>query len=245
MMTSRLSGSFSAMGFALVSGIGLTAALMLVIVLLSANRELPARELPPVVVELMTWRQPAVPMEAEPPPKAVVQPEPVPQPEKKLPEPLPVVREENTPAPEPPPPMAEPEPVVQLPPEPSPEENEVPAPVPVPVAESPPSVPQPPPEIMPVPVPIFRLTEMPRFVHRETPVYPDSMRSLGKAGIVQLEALIDHTGRVRNVTIVESAGEAFDQAARAAIMRSTFTPGKVDDRPVTVLLRLPVKFRLL
>ena len=97
----------------------------------------------------------------------------------------------------------------------------------------------------PAPVPIFELTEMPRFIHRETPVYPQAMRALSKSGVVKLEALIDPTGKVKHVTVVESAGQAFDEAAKAAILRSTFAPGKVGDTPVSVLLRLPVKFRLL
>lgn len=70
------------------------------------------------------------------------------------------------------------------------------------------------------------------------------MRHLGREGVVELDALIDSTGKVREVTIVLSAGPAFDQAAQAAILACTFAPGEVNGKPVTTLLRLPVKFRL-
>ena len=66
----------------------------------------------------------------------------------------------------------------------------------------------------------------------------------GKEGKVKLEVLIDDKGKIRKVTVIKSAGEAFDQAAITAISNSSFTPGNVDGKPVTVLLRVPVNFSL-
>ncbi len=99
-------------------------------------------------------------------------------------------------------------------------------------------------EVLPIPTPIFQLTSMPRMIHRETPVYPSTMRAQGKEGRVKLEVLIDDKGKVRQITVVKSAGEAFDQAAIAAIAKSNFTPGNIDGKPVAVLLKLPVNFKL-
>lgn len=98
---------------------------------------------------------------------------------------------------------------------------------------------------LPTPVPTFQLTQLPRFLHREIPVYPEAMRAGGISGVVKLEALIDKEGRVRAVNILKSAGEYFDEAARQAVLASTFYPAKVDSEPVAVLLRLPVRFGLL
>ncbi len=98
---------------------------------------------------------------------------------------------------------------------------------------------------MPIPVPIFEVSSLPRFVHRETPVYPPAMKTQGREGVVLIEALIDARGRVRKVAVIESAGEAFDQAAIAAIRGSTFLPANTNGSPVPVLLRVPIRFRLL
>jgi TonB family protein len=70
------------------------------------------------------------------------------------------------------------------------------------------------------------------------------MRHLAREGVVELDVLIDPVGKVRQVTIIQSAGIEFDQAVQTAIMASTFAPGEVNGKPVTTLLRLPVKFRL-
>lgn len=100
-------------------------------------------------------------------------------------------------------------------------------------------------DILPLPIPFFQLTQAPRFLHRENPVYPETMHTRGISGVVKLEVLIDKNGRVRNAKILESAGSAFDEAAIQAIMKSTFYPAQVDGQAVAVLLRLPVRFKLL
>ncbi|MDX8382277.1 MAG: energy transducer TonB [Ghiorsea sp.] len=99
-------------------------------------------------------------------------------------------------------------------------------------------------EVLPTPVPIFEVSALPRFVHRSNPVYPPSMKRQGKEGVVMIEALVDATGKVRKVYVVESAGELFDQAAISAIQGSTFIPANTNGKPVPVLLRVPIRFRL-
>ncbi|MFC1523332.1 energy transducer TonB [Thermodesulfobacteriota bacterium] len=99
-------------------------------------------------------------------------------------------------------------------------------------------------EVLPVPVPFFKLTAVPQFRHREVPVFPDEMKQLGRTGLVRVEALIDALGRVRDVRILQSAGESFDREAIIALRNSMFTPGEIDGRPVAVLYRTQVRFRL-
>ena len=98
---------------------------------------------------------------------------------------------------------------------------------------------------LPVPVPLFKLTETPRFLHQQTPEYPEALRTLGKTGHVTLSVLIDKSGRVRNITVLESDADAFSEAAIKAIMASSFIPAKIDGEPVAVKLKLPVTFKLL
>jgi TonB family protein len=93
-------------------------------------------------------------------------------------------------------------------------------------------------------VPIFEVSSLPRFVHRANPIYPPAMKQQSKEGTVLIEALVDATGKVRKVEVIQSAGQAFDQAAIAAIQGSTFIPAKTNGKPVPVLLRVPIRFRL-
>ena len=97
---------------------------------------------------------------------------------------------------------------------------------------------------LPTPVPLFKLTSLPRFVHKVEPQYPVDMRALGKEATVKLEVLIDRKGKVRKVTILQSGGEAFDKAASNALMLSSFVPGNVEGTPVAVRMRIPIRFSL-
>ncbi len=95
---------------------------------------------------------------------------------------------------------------------------------------------------LPTPVPFFKLTQAPRFLHREKPVYPEAMIGIGTTGVVKLEALIDNQGQVRDVTIIKSAGKHFDEAAKQAAYASRFLPAKVAQEAVAVRLKFPVRF---
>ena len=99
-------------------------------------------------------------------------------------------------------------------------------------------------EVLPTPVPIFEVSSLPRFVHRSSPVYPPAMKQQGKEGTVLIEALVDATGKVRSVEVLQSAGELFDQAAIAAVKASSLIPANTNGKPVPVLLRIPIRFRL-
>jgi len=98
---------------------------------------------------------------------------------------------------------------------------------------------------LPAPVPIFKLTEAPQFLHREDLIYPEAMRASGVTGVVKLAVLIGKEGNVHRVTVLKSAGKAFDEAAKRALLASTFIPAKVGNEMVAVELRMPVKFRLM
>ncbi len=233
--------NFPPAGIAVTSGILLTLGLLLFINVLANYRAHTTEPRPLLIVDLATWPMPVKQKEQPPTPK----PEKQPTPEKPI----------SEKAPPPPKPKISPqakERITEIPPEPVVHEpvEEVVEKI-AEVAEAPPAEPTPPMLIepmenaLPIPVPIFQLTQAPRFLHRETPVYPETMRTQGISGIVKLEALIDKEGRVRKVNILTSAGQYFDEAARQAILTSSFYPAEVENEPVAVLLRLPVRFDLL
>ena len=99
-------------------------------------------------------------------------------------------------------------------------------------------------EVLPIPTSIFKLSNLVSMIHRQIPVYPAEMRAKGKEATVKLVVLIDAKGKVRKITVLKSAGEAFDQAAIDAIQLSTFKPADVKGRPVSAQHKLSVNFRL-
>ncbi len=221
-MKNLLNGEFPV---AVVSGIAVSFGLFTLILTLSGKAETTKVDKPPVVIDLRTW-QPQ--QKTEPVQKPNPKPAPV-KPNKKT-----VTKKIVKPRPKKISPLAK---KVQQQPEPLLETA-----TPQPEPEQP--VEQPPVDSSPTPVPLFKLTKMPNFLHKELPVYPESMRSLGKTATVLLEILIDETGKVAKVTVVKSGGADFDRAAKEAFMRSSFTPAEVDGKPVPVLLRQPVTFQL-
>ena len=201
---------------------------------------------PPVIeIDFMQWREPT------PMPKAKV-PAP-PKPLRVKPKPRPVIKERpELPVRVKPPetpvvPMVKeaviPEKIVseELPVTTPPIVEQVEPPQPVQVNDANAAQPE---EDLPVPTPIFKLTALPRFAHKVDPEYPPAMRVLGREARVKLAVLVDPKGSVRKVTILESGGEAFDQAAISAIQASSFIPGNIEGKPVTVLMRIPIVFRL-
>ncbi|MDH5216434.1 MAG: energy transducer TonB [Gammaproteobacteria bacterium] len=196
---------------------------------------------PVIKLDFYAWQKPVAqkpPPKKAPPPKPKLKPKPKPkppEPKKEIPKPVQKPVEK---------------PVLS--------EKEV-EPVKEPVEEiitSEPEPPQPPPPLvdtkeeevdentLPTPAPIFEVTSLPRFVHQVQPIYPPDMRAQGREAKVKVEALIDSKGVVRQVRIIKSAGEAFDEAALLAIKSSTFTPGDINGKPVAVLYRIPVTFKI-
>jgi periplasmic protein TonB len=84
----------------------------------------------------------------------------------------------------------------------------------------------------------------PRFLHRVLPRYPRLARERGKEGSVLLGVTIDRQGRPVHVEMLKRAGCEFDDEAIRAVKSSTFTPARVDGRPVICKVLLPVRFEL-
>jgi protein TonB len=76
--------------------------------------------------------------------------------------------------------------------------------------------------------------------------YPALLRSAGVEGIVVFEVVIDSTGAPEpgSLRVVQASHPAFVAAATRAVLAARFRPGRAQGRPVRVLIRQPIVFRL-
>lgn len=98
----------------------------------------------------------------------------------------------------------------------------------------------------PPPVRVMALGEAgsPRFIHKEAPIYPFVARKLGKEGKVVLKVALNDQGQLQRLETVETNGFGFDEAASAAIRKSTFAPAVINGKAVPSQVLVPVKFVL-
>ncbi|HEX8454423.1 MAG TPA: TonB family protein [Longimicrobium sp.] len=75
--------------------------------------------------------------------------------------------------------------------------------------------------------------------------YPPLLRDAGVGGTVMLSFRVNEDGRVDPTTIevVSSDNEQFSEAAKKVVERMRFRPAKVNDRPVKVLVQIPITFQ--
>jgi periplasmic protein TonB len=84
----------------------------------------------------------------------------------------------------------------------------------------------------------------PRFATKALPKYPRIARELGKEGTVLLRLTIDERGRLLDVEVLKRAGSGFDEEAVKAVKDSSFSPAKMDGRPIRCRAQLPIRFVL-
>ncbi|MEZ4453105.1 MAG: TonB-dependent receptor [Nannocystaceae bacterium] len=87
------------------------------------------------------------------------------------------------------------------------------------------------------------LTREPVLVHFVEAEFPASERDSGRGAKVVLRLEIAADGSVRAAEVVESAGPAFDEAARAAALRFVFQPAEVDGVPSAIRILYAYEFR--
>jgi protein TonB len=75
-------------------------------------------------------------------------------------------------------------------------------------------------------------------------LYPEAARREGVEANVKVELLLDDTGAVREVRIVDGAAGGFDEAARQLARLLAFSPGTRGGRAVAVRYAWTFKFRL-
>lgn len=91
--------------------------------------------------------------------------------------------------------------------------------------------------------PVMDYDQQPKLLKHVNPVYPQDAFVKKIEGTVQLEILIDSTGRVTRVRIVNSI-PALDQAAVECVKQWIFAPAIKRGRPVATVATAPVTFRI-
>jgi len=78
------------------------------------------------------------------------------------------------------------------------------------------------------------------------PVYPALLHDAGIEGNVVFEMVIDTTGHpeVNSFRVVSSSHSQFASAAKDAILRTVYRPGRMRGHAVRVLVHQPISFKI-
>jgi protein TonB len=89
-----------------------------------------------------------------------------------------------------------------------------------------------------------RLDNTPRTRFQAAPVYPFRARRDGIRGEVQVEFVVDESGRVIDPRIIGSSDRMFEEPTLRAVARWQFEPGRRHGKVVKFRMRVPVMFNL-
>ena len=84
----------------------------------------------------------------------------------------------------------------------------------------------------------------PKPTSKVQPVYPETARKEKVMGLVVLETIISDTGKVEDITVVDSPDERLSEAAKTAVKQWIFEPALCEGEPVGVYFILTIKFAL-
>ena len=97
---------------------------------------------------------------------------------------------------------------------------------------------------LPVPSEEYLVTSMPELKTEVRVPYPPESRKQGIQGAVIMNLLIDESGKVREVSLVEGPHADLNAAAMAAAKGFQFTPAMIQNKPVAVRIRYTYRFVL-
>lgn len=102
------------------------------------------------------------------------------------------------------------------------------------------------PDAEPGPDEVIKVDEYPAPLKTVNPVYPEKARKGGVEGTVWVNVLVNKEGTVAKASVTKREGgsEELEQAALDAIKQWTFKPAKVSDKPVSIWVAIPVRFKL-
>ncbi len=100
------------------------------------------------------------------------------------------------------------------------------------------------PEDEAAPPPFVPVEKFPEIVRVVRPEYPKLALLSGLQGKVLAKLWVDRNGRVRQVVIVKSDYEIFNDAAIEAARQYVFTPAYMNNGPVSVWVTVPFVFKL-
>ena len=95
----------------------------------------------------------------------------------------------------------------------------------------------------PGPVRIADLPVPPRKIVDARPIYPEIARQARREGTVVMEAVLDPTGRITQLRVIQSV-PLLDQAALDAVRQWRYTPTTLGGHPVSVLMTITIRFTL-
>lgn len=84
----------------------------------------------------------------------------------------------------------------------------------------------------------------PVVVRKVEPKYPELAMRAGLEGKVWVKIWVDKEGKPKQVIIIKSDAEIFNQAAEDAAKQFLFTPAYMNNGPVAVWVSVPFKFKL-
>lgn len=96
---------------------------------------------------------------------------------------------------------------------------------------------------LPTPTEEYLVSEMPSVLSEVRPIYPKEAKEKQLEGSVAMDVLIDATGSVRQVTVIDGL-QLFRVSALEAMKKYKFRPAKVDGKAVAVRIRYSIKFEL-
>ncbi|MGC1107258.1 MAG: TonB family protein [Candidatus Acidiferrales bacterium] len=105
------------------------------------------------------------------------------------------------------------------------------------------SLPVPPKPAGPKPVVRGGQVTPPRLIHRVQPSYPSLATSNRIEGDVQIEAVIDQTGKVTSTKVI-SGPALLRNAAMDAVRQQRYSPATLDGKPITMQYKVTIRFRL-
>lgn len=94
------------------------------------------------------------------------------------------------------------------------------------------------------PLPVGGEVLPPTIIFKVSPAYPPAAHRMRLQGTVTVQAIIDRTGRLRNVAVARSTSPLFNEAALAAVEQWRFLPGSMKGRPVDTIFELKIVFKL-
>jgi protein TonB len=100
------------------------------------------------------------------------------------------------------------------------------------------------PDSLPIPTEDYLVTQMPKLRSDVRVPYPPEAKRNRVQGAVLMDLLIDSSGKVREVTLVDGPSPDLDAAAVAAAHGFSFSPAQIQDKPVAVRIRYAYRFVL-
>jgi protein TonB len=97
---------------------------------------------------------------------------------------------------------------------------------------------------LPIPAEEYLVSQMPVLVGDFRVPYPPEAKKAGIAGAVILDLLIDPSGAVRQVTLVDGPGFGLNEAAVQAAGKLRFKPARIREQAVAVKIRYAYRFVL-